>query len=106
MLLSFINGPLQKTLVWTPKLPVVWFVYEALCYASMITVYTISAKYYPSLVNLLGCPDCLQEAKNMIKVMLCKPDAVVWMAVLGPCRIHGNMEMQEYIAKQVDKLQA
>jgi hypothetical protein len=41
----------------------------------------------------------------MIKVMLCKPDAVVLMAVLGPCRIHCNMEMQEYIAKQVDKLE-
>jgi hypothetical protein len=84
-----------------------WFVDEALCYASMITVYTISAKleHYTSMVNLLGCPGCLQEAKNMIKVMLCKPDAVVWMAVLGPCRIHGNMEMQEYSAKQVDKLE-
>jgi hypothetical protein len=33
-----------------------WFVDEALCYASMITVYTISAKleHYTSMVNLLG----------------------------------------------------
>lgn len=91
--------------MWTLKLPVMWFVDETLCYASMITIHTISAKLEHSMVNLLGSPGCLQEAKNMIKVVLCKPDAVVWMAVLGPCRIHGNMEMQQDIAKQVDKLE-
>jgi len=31
----------------------------------------------------------------MIKAMPGKPDAAVWMALVGACGIHGNMEMGE-----------
>jgi hypothetical protein len=31
--------------------------------------------------------------------MPCKPNLAVWRALLGACRIHGNVEMREYIAK-------
>jgi hypothetical protein len=33
-----------------------------------------------------------------------KPDATVWKALLDACRVHGNMEMGERIAKQVLKV--
>ncbi len=36
----------------------------------------------------------------MIKVMIfCKPNVAVWMALLHACRIHGNLEMAERVAK-------
>jgi hypothetical protein len=45
------------------------------CFASMTTVYMISAKleHHTCIVNLLGPkPDHLQEAKNMVMAMPCK----------------------------------
>jgi hypothetical protein len=37
--------------------------------------------------------------------MPCKPNAGVWRALLGACRIHGNVEMGERVAKQVLELE-
>ncbi|KAH9532406.1 hypothetical protein CY35_19G091900 [Sphagnum magellanicum] len=77
------------------------------CYASMITVYMISAKseHYTCMVDLLGHAGHLQEAENMIKTMPCKPSLAAWMALVGACRIHGNIEMGECVAKQILELE-
>jgi hypothetical protein len=56
-------------------------------------------------VDLLGCAGHLQEAENMIKAMPCKPLVTVWMALLSTCRIHGNLEMGEHVAKLVLELE-
>jgi hypothetical protein len=55
------------------------------------------------MVDLLGCAGHLQEAANMI--MPNKPNVAVWKALLGACRIHGNVEMGECVAKQVLELE-
>jgi hypothetical protein len=36
----------------------------------------------------------------MVMAMPCKPHAAAWMALLGACRIHGNVEMAERVAKR------
>jgi hypothetical protein len=36
--------------------------------------------------------------------MPCKPNAPIWLALLGACRIHGNVEMGEGVAKHVLEL--
>jgi len=71
------------------------------CYASMVTDYTSSAKleHYTCMVNLLGHAGHLQEAQNMVMVMPWKPHEAAWMALLGACRIHGNVEMAERVAR-------
>jgi pentatricopeptide repeat protein len=76
-------------------------------YALMTTVYKIPAKleHCTCMVDLLGRAGHLQEAENIIQGMPCKPDAAVWMALLGACRIHGNLEMGERVAKQVLELE-
>ncbi|CAM6008822.1 unnamed protein product [Sphagnum balticum] len=76
-------------------------------YSSMSTIYMISAKleHYTCMVDLLGRAGCLHEAENMLKAMPCKPNAGVWRALLGACRIHGNVEMGERVAKQVLELE-
>jgi pentatricopeptide repeat protein len=70
---------------------------------SMGSVHNICAtpKHYTCMVDLLGLAGYLHEAEDMIKAMPGKPDAAVWMALVGACRIHGNMEMGECIATQV-----
>jgi pentatricopeptide repeat protein len=77
------------------------------CYASMATVHMISAKleHYTCMVDLLGRGGHLQEAENMIKTMPCKSHVAAWMSLLGACRIHGNVEMGERVAKQVLELE-
>jgi hypothetical protein len=49
------------------------------CYASMSSVYMISAKFkhYICMVDLLGCAGHLQDAENMIKVIACKPPVAI-----------------------------
>jgi pentatricopeptide repeat protein len=70
-------------------------------------VYMISAKldHYTCIVDLLGHAGHLQEAENVIKEMPCKPNAAVWTALLGTCRIHGNVEMGKHVTKQVLELE-
>jgi pentatricopeptide repeat protein len=84
-------------------------VHEGMCfYASMKEVYMISPtmEHYTCMVDLLGCAGHLQEAKNMVKSMPCKPHFAACMALLGACRIHGNVEMGECVAKQVIELES
>jgi pentatricopeptide repeat protein len=81
---------------------------EGMClYASMIRDYMIPAKleHYTCMVDLLGRAGHLQEAENMVMAMPCKPQAAAWMALLGACRIHGNVGMAECVAKRILELE-
>ncbi len=73
------------------------------CYASMVTDYMIPAKleHYTCMVDLLGRAGHLQQAENMAMAMPCRPHVDAWMAFLGACRIHGNVEIAECVAKQI-----
>jgi pentatricopeptide repeat protein len=75
-------------------------------FESMHLVYGISAtvEHYACMIDLLGRSGCLEEAEDLIKIMFCAPHAAVWMALLGACSIHGNVEMGEHVAKQVFEL--
>jgi hypothetical protein len=67
----------------------------------------ISAKleHYTCMADLLYPAGHLEDTENMINTMPCKPDAASWMALLGTCRIHGNVEMAEHLAKGVLELE-
>ncbi|KAH8960556.1 hypothetical protein BDL97_05G001100 [Sphagnum fallax] len=52
------------------------------------------------LLNILnGCAK--KEAENMIRAIPWKPHVALWMALLGACRVHGNVEMGECVAKEI-----
>jgi pentatricopeptide repeat protein len=70
-------------------------------YASMIRDYRNHTKleHYNCMVDLLGRAHHLQEAENMVLEMPYKPQVAAWMALLGACRIHGNVEMAEHVTK-------
>jgi hypothetical protein len=57
------------------------------------------------MVDLLGRRGHLAEAIDLIKDMPMKPDVVVWGAILGACRIHGNVAIGKFVIKQLLELE-
>ncbi|CAM6073937.1 unnamed protein product [Sphagnum tenellum] len=72
-------------------------------YESMGLVYGVSStvEHYACMVDLLGRAGHLDEAEDLIKTMPFEPNVAVWKALLGACRVCGNVEMGERIAKEV-----
>ncbi|XP_057820816.2 pentatricopeptide repeat-containing protein At2g22070 [Cryptomeria japonica] len=50
-------------------------------------------EHYVCMVDLLGRSGRLDEAEEFIKKMPVKPNGAIWGALLGACRMHGNIEM-------------
>ncbi|XP_010942311.1 LOW QUALITY PROTEIN: pentatricopeptide repeat-containing protein At2g01510, mitochondrial-like [Elaeis guineensis] len=59
------------------------------------------AKHYACMVDLLGRAGLLDEAFDLIAEMPSEPNDAVWGALLGACRIHGNMKLGELAAKRL-----
>jgi hypothetical protein len=72
----------------------------------MSIIHKISTKleHYICVVDLLSRAGHLQEVEDVIKAMPYNPNVAMWMALLGSCRIHGNVEMAERVTKQVIEL--
>ncbi|WOL05234.1 hypothetical protein Cni_G13961 [Canna indica] len=60
-----------------------------------------SADHYACMVDLLGRAGRLAEADDLIKSMPVEPHAGAWGALLGACKIHGDIALGETIAKRL-----
>ncbi|KAJ7538130.1 hypothetical protein O6H91_11G035300 [Diphasiastrum complanatum] len=60
-----------------------------------------TVEHYNCMVDLLGRSGFLDEALDMIKKISCRPTISTFLTLLGACRIHGNSQMGEWLAKQV-----
>uniref|UniRef100_A0A0A9FHM5 Pentatricopeptide repeat-containing protein n=1 Tax=Arundo donax TaxID=35708 RepID=A0A0A9FHM5_ARUDO len=58
-------------------------------------------EHYACGVDLFGRAGHLDKAKELIESMPFEPDAMVWMTLLGACRIHGNMELASDVASHL-----
>ncbi|KAH1081502.1 hypothetical protein J1N35_021263 [Gossypium stocksii] len=56
-------------------------------------------EHYGCMVDLLGRAGLLKEAEEFILNMPLKPDDVTWKALLGACKMHGNIEMGDRVAQ-------
>ncbi|KAK9292517.1 hypothetical protein L1049_020490 [Liquidambar formosana] len=56
--------------------------------------------HYVCLVDLLGRAGRLEEAMVVIETMPFKPDALIYKTLLGACKLHGNIPLGEYMARQ------
>ncbi|KAA8523319.1 hypothetical protein F0562_009742 [Nyssa sinensis] len=56
------------------------------------------------MVDLLGRAGQLVEAYEFIESMPIEPDENVWGALLGACRIHGNLELAKLVAGKLFQL--
>ncbi|PKA58015.1 Pentatricopeptide repeat-containing protein [Apostasia shenzhenica] len=70
------------------------------CFNLMRNVYMIEpqAQHYACMVDLLGRAGLFSEAETLIRSMPMAPDCFVWGALLGACRMHGNVDLGERIA--------
>ncbi|KAM7257335.1 hypothetical protein ACFE04_013076 [Oxalis oulophora] len=66
-------------------------------FKQMECVYQIKpvAQHYTCMVDILGRAGLLDEAKELITKMPFAPIASVWGALLGACKLHGNVELAE-----------
>jgi hypothetical protein len=53
------------------------------------------------MVDMLGRAGRLVEAYEIIRGMSLRPDKCVWGAFLGGCKLHGNLELAEFVAKDL-----
>ncbi|KAF8679161.1 hypothetical protein HU200_045927 [Digitaria exilis] len=66
-------------------------------FSSMKVVHGVAPKveHYGCMVDLLGRSGHIEEARQLIRDMPFEPDAVIWRALLGACRIYKNVEVAE-----------
>jgi pentatricopeptide repeat protein len=76
-------------------------------FKSMKQYYSITPKvdHYACMVDLLGRAGCLGEAEEFIRNMPIEPNAGVWGALLGACRIHSNIGLGERVAEKLFELE-
>ncbi|MBA0807143.1 hypothetical protein Gohar_022967 [Gossypium harknessii] len=60
--------------------------------------------HYACMVDLLGRAGLLEEAEQLIKSLPITPDANIWGALLGACRIFGNVGLGCWAAENLFKL--
>ncbi|KAI3507707.1 hypothetical protein L1887_22698 [Cichorium endivia] len=62
-------------------------------------------EHYACMVHLLGQEGKLCEACELIEKMGIEPDLFVWGALLGACKLHGDVGLAEVAARRVAELE-
>ncbi|KAK9290892.1 hypothetical protein L1049_009071 [Liquidambar formosana] len=76
-------------------------------FEDMSRVYNLSpqTEHYGCMVDLLGRAGLIDEAEEFIRNMPIEPDAFVWGALLGACRIHGKVELGQSALEKLVKIE-
>ncbi|XP_077222906.1 uncharacterized protein LOC143856539 [Tasmannia lanceolata] len=77
-------------------------------FASMSRAYGLEpkAEHYSCLVDLLGRAGCVDEAKRVVNQMPCgERDAAVLAALLGACKLHGDVGVASQAGEELIKLE-
>ncbi|GJR60681.1 pentatricopeptide repeat-containing protein [Tanacetum coccineum] len=74
---------------------------------SMVRDYGITPElvHYACLVDLLARGGLLDEAKDVIDTMPMEPDASIWRALIGACRIYSNTHMAKTAFEKLIELE-
>lgn len=62
------------------------------------------AQHYTCMVDLLGRAGLFDEALDLIETMPFDPTSGIWGALLGACKIYGNVELAKYSADRLFEL--
>ncbi|XP_038701627.1 pentatricopeptide repeat-containing protein At2g22410, mitochondrial-like [Tripterygium wilfordii] len=70
---------------------------------SMLSDYGITPEmeHYGCMVDLLGRDGHLEEAYELIQNMQFEANSVIWIALLGACRLHKNAELGDFAARKL-----
>ncbi|VVA33881.1 PREDICTED: pentatricopeptide [Prunus dulcis] len=63
-----------------------------------------TCEHFACMVDLLGRAGLLEEAKNLIDTMPLKPNAAIWGALLGACRVRRNLKLAEVAVRNLLEL--
>ena len=63
-----------------------------------------NVEHFACMVDLLGRSGELREALAFIRKMPCRPNCDVWAALLGACRLHGEVELAAVAAGEIFEL--
>uniref|UniRef100_A0A5B7B7B4 DYW domain-containing protein n=1 Tax=Davidia involucrata TaxID=16924 RepID=A0A5B7B7B4_DAVIN len=76
------------------------------CFDGMYREFGLTPKleHYGCMVDLLGRAGLLNEAYELIKAMPLVPHTGVWGALLGACKIHGNVDLAEHAIEHLIQL--
>lgn len=79
---------------------------EAWTFFSIMKDYEVvpELKHYACMADVLGRVGLLVEAEKFIEEMPIEPDGAVLGALLSACRVHGNVEVGERVAKRLLRL--
>ncbi|KAL6003626.1 hypothetical protein ACLOJK_023859 [Asimina triloba] len=77
------------------------------CFHRMINKFGIvpRVEHYGCLVDLLARAGFLREAEEVVNGMAFEPNAVIWGALLGACRVGENIELAEKALKHLSELE-
>ncbi|KAK4768851.1 hypothetical protein SAY86_027001 [Trapa natans] len=64
-----------------------------------------NSEHYACMVDLVGRAGLFDEALQLIREMPLRPDAGVWGALLGACRMHSNVKLGEYALNHLVELE-
>ena len=62
-------------------------------------------KHYTCMVDILGRAGIQIEAQDLIDKIPLHPNVGVWGALLGACKIHGNLELGKHVTECLFDLQ-
>ncbi|CAK9168568.1 unnamed protein product [Ilex paraguariensis] len=62
-------------------------------------------EHYSCIVDMLGRAGRLDEAEELVRKMVIKPDCSIWGGLLNACKIHRNVEMAERIVEEILRLE-
>ncbi|KAJ0034957.1 hypothetical protein Pint_24796 [Pistacia integerrima] len=76
-------------------------------FASMINEHSITLKHehYGCMVDLFGRANLLREALELVETMPLAPNVVIWGSLMAACQVHGEIELGEFAAKQLLRLE-
>ncbi|XP_026439672.1 pentatricopeptide repeat-containing protein At1g06143-like [Papaver somniferum] len=74
---------------------------------SMTQDYSISPtiEHYGCVIDLLSKAGLIEEALNLVRNMKFEPNYVIWGAILGGCKLHGNLEIAKVVAEKLLSLE-
>ncbi|XP_047309107.1 pentatricopeptide repeat-containing protein At2g22070-like [Impatiens glandulifera] len=61
--------------------------------------------HYGCMIDLFGRNGLLQSAKDFLEEMPIEPDAVAWVSLLSSCRIFKNIELANYAAERLFRIE-
>ena len=65
---------------------------------------TPTAEHYACIIDLLGRVGRLSDAEGFVKRSPCGGDPVMWMSLLGACRVHGDLDRGRRAADEIFRL--